>query len=273
MQAKSDKTEVSAQGMLNERKAFEHFDLRQIPAPKELADFVSGFWSVQWDLPDGKIFQHANLPHPVQHVVLDPQRGSGLFGCTQGRFDYEIQGKGRVLGARLHPGALCSLYARSARNLTDSSVLLEEVLCVNIKELEDLLWLDSAPVQAVSALKEIIKAHAKPLPKSAQKARLMIEYIIGEKQVVKVKSLAETFDMDVRALQRLFEKYVGVTPKWIIDRYRMFEALDALNRQEIVDLSDLALQLDYTDQAHFSTQFKKLTGVSPGRYLKAQSPD
>jgi len=69
-------------------------------------------------------------------------------------------------------------------------------------------------------------------------------------------------------LQRVFAEYIGVSPKWVIDRYRMFEALDALNRADKVDLSDLAARLEYTDQAHFSSRFKNLTGVSPGSYFK-----
>jgi AraC-like DNA-binding protein len=44
---------------------------------------------------------------------------------------------------------------------------------------------------------------------------------------------------------------------------------DALERPESgvdVNMSGLAQELGYFDQAHFTREFKTITGVSPGRY-------
>ena len=41
-----------------------------------------------------------------------------------------------------------------------------------------------------------------------------------------------------------------------------------MNRGGRVDLSQLALQLGYFDQAHFNNEFRSLTGRSPGEYLR-----
>ena len=65
---------------------------------------------------------------------------------------------------------------------------------------------------------------------------------------------------------------MGVTPRWVISRYRIHEALDRLqSAKEIprIDWAAFALELGYYDQAHFIKDFTSATGCSPGEYEKA----
>jgi AraC-like DNA-binding protein len=64
----------------------------------------------------------------------------------------------------------------------------------------------------------------------------------------------------VRSLQRLFRKYVGVSPKWVIRRYRLHEAAERLKGSRPPPLAELATSLGYADQAHFAREFKQVTG-------------
>ncbi len=77
--------------------------------------------------------------------------------------------------------------------------------------------------------------------------------------------------MAKRTLERLFSRYVGISPSWVIRRYRLYEAADRLDRSEIVDWPRLAADLGYYDQAHFIKDFKKMIGVSPGEYVRRAS--
>jgi AraC-like DNA-binding protein len=67
-----------------------------------------------------------------------------------------------------------------------------------------------------------------------------------------------------RSLQRLFREYVGVSPKWVLQRLRLHEAAERM--LEGRDWAALALDLGYFDQAHFIHDFKAVTGRSPGEY-------
>jgi AraC-like DNA-binding protein len=74
--------------------------------------------------------------------------------------------------------------------------------------------------------------------------------------------------MGKRTLQRLFSQYVGVSPKWVIKRYRLHEAADQLGAGEVVDWAKLAVDLGYFDQAHFIKDFKTIVGQTPAEYAK-----
>ena len=84
--------------------------------------------------------------------------------------------------------------------------------------------------------------------------------------LTQVEELARAAHMSVRSLQQLFSEYVGVSPKWVIRRFRLHEAADRLASGADIDLAALAQGLGYFDQAHFTSDFRRLVGTSPGRY-------
>jgi AraC-like DNA-binding protein len=83
-----------------------------------------------------------------------------------------------------------------------------------------------------------------------------------------VEHVARITGTGVRALQRLFGEYVGVSPKWVIARYRLHEAEARLSAGEDVDLAALALDLGYYDQAHFTRDFQAIVGRPPAAYAR-----
>jgi AraC-like DNA-binding protein len=62
---------------------------------------------------------------------------------------------------------------------------------------------------------------------------------------------------------------VGVSPKWVIQRYRLHEAAERLTADPSIAQSALASDLGYSDQAHFIRDFKSLVGTSPAAYARA----
>jgi AraC-like DNA-binding protein len=66
-----------------------------------------------------------------------------------------------------------------------------------------------------------------------------------------------------RLLQRIFNDYVGVSPKWVIRWYRLYEPVETLNSGAELDWVQLALELGYFDQAHMINDFRSVVGFSP----------
>ena len=89
----------------------------------------------------------------------------------------------------------------------------------------------------------------------------MAARIAGDPGVTRVSDLAGIFEMSPRGIQRWFREYVGVTPKWVIQRYRL--TAERVAAGGTANWAELALELGYADQAHFIREFKKLTGRAP----------
>ena len=82
----------------------------------------------------------------------------------------------------------------------------------------------------------------------------------------KVADFARAHNVSVRTVQRLFSNYVGVGPKWVLQRYRLHEALAQLHTDPDIDWARFALGLGYYDQAHFVRDFRALVGRTPVEY-------
>jgi AraC-like DNA-binding protein len=67
----------------------------------------------------------------------------------------------------------------------------------------------------------------------------------------------------MRALQRCFRTYVGLSPKAVIRRYRLHEEAAQLGGPNPPTLAALAASLGYADQAHFGRDFKRTVGETP----------
>jgi AraC-like DNA-binding protein len=74
--------------------------------------------------------------------------------------------------------------------------------------------------------------------------------------------------VSARTLQRLFARYVGVGPKWVLARYRIHDAVTELDAGYTGPLADLAASLGWYDQAHFVRDFARLVGEPPDSYRR-----
>jgi AraC-like DNA-binding protein len=81
-----------------------------------------------------------------------------------------------------------------------------------------------------------------------------------------VADLAARHHVSVRTVQRLFSQYVGVGPKWVMQRYRLHDAVERLDRRRRYDWTRFALDLGYYDHAHFLRDFRSLVGLTPAAY-------
>jgi AraC-like DNA-binding protein len=96
---------------------------------------------------------------------------------------------------------------------------------------------------------------------------MIVDAVASDRAIVRVEQLVAQFGLSKRALQRLFHEYVGVTPKWVIQRYRLFEAAEQLAAGN-TNGARVAHELGYFDQAHFIRDFKALVGRSPLEFAR-----
>jgi AraC-like DNA-binding protein len=94
--------------------------------------------------------------------------------------------------------------------------------------------------------------------------------MLADPSIQRVEQLARAAGYSERTLQRLFREYVGVKPKWVLDRIRLHEAAERM-RDGQSDWAGMALDLGYFDQAHFIKAFKAVVGRSPADYALTAS--
>lgn len=195
---------------------------------------------------------------------------SGIWGVPTGAFDYELKGAGKVCGLRFRPGAFRAILERPLHAITDRVLALSEVFpwdeVAATREVLDC----ARDADMIGIANRLLAPHLPAPDPQVERIGAILRLVETTPGLTRVEQLAEGCGMGVRSLQQLFSEYVGVSPKWTIRRFRLHEAADRLANGEEPDLAVLAQDLGYFDQAHFTSDFRKLVGESPARYSERE---
>jgi AraC-like DNA-binding protein len=257
-------------GVVDPAAARRMFRLERYRAEGPFAAFLDHYWLVAWDLTGQPPYVQRTLPYPCVNLVFDAGK-SGVFGVVRGSFEYTLQGRGCALGLRFRPGAFRALLGRPVNTITDR-VLPLSALFGGDGAMHERRVLDAADDAGMIAAANALLAPRLPPPDpQVDRLNALLQRAAHDRQLTRVEQLAEHAGLGPRALQRLFADFVGVSPKWVIRRYRLHDAADRLAQGEAVDLADLAQSLGYYDQAHFTRDFRMLVGRPPAEYRKGSS--
>jgi AraC-like DNA-binding protein len=99
-----------------------------------------------------------------------------------------------------------------------------------------------------------------------EQVRMAARLLYQTKGQFRVVELADYLNLSVRQLQREFDEATGVSPKTLARTIRFQAIHNRLMLEPDTNLTDLAYEFGYTDQAHFINDFKAFTGRTPGEY-------
>lgn len=260
-------------GVVDPRGAAGRIRLATVAPSPALAGFVEYFWIVEWDRRGQPPALQRVLPYPNAHLVFE-HGCTAIHGVVRGAFTRMLEGRGRVLGVHFWAGGLRPWLDGPVSALTDARVPADALLRGDAAVAEERILGAQDDAGMVAAADSLLCAALPPPDARAALARRAVAAAAAERGPTSVADLCATLALDERRLQRLFRDYVGVPPKWVIQRYRLQEAIWHLGQDRAyarsADLADLATRLGFFDQAHFTRHFTTLVGQSPRDYWQSQ---
>ena len=235
--------------------------------PRELAPWIAHFWMIQWDLRGCEPQLVENLPHPNVHVIFE-EDGAVVSGVQTRKFSRVIRGCSQVFGAKFRSGTFRPFLGDAVSTLADSVIPARKVFGKEVEALRTVLISSARESEKLEAAAAFFLARLPKPDKTATLADHLVTRILNEPEIKTVDDLVAHAGMGKRSLQRIFNEYVGVSPKWVIRRYRLHEVMERLNSGAQPDWAQLALELGYFDQAHLINDFKSILGYSPTQYQK-----
>ena len=252
----------------------------RISPKKELSHLIECYWTVENDdptpllqkiIPDG--FPEMIFHYGDQYTInlgdkWEVQSKNLLAGQITNHFFLKNTGRSSILGIKFRPAALTHLFAISMNELTNRVVDLSSVHREILETLEKSLKAADNHSQRIDIIQDqlfnMIPARLPKMPIDEA-----IALIFSTKGMISVAGICDAAGTSERQLERIFKKYIGLSPKFYARIIRFSYIFQVVKEKEMSGI-ELGLESGFYDQSHFIKNFKAFTGEDPSRYFFEQ---
>ncbi|MNX47667.1 helix-turn-helix domain-containing protein [Pedobacter ghigonis] len=249
---------------------------REYEPPEMLRDTIRCFWYNKREsvtpetfevLPDGYaeiIFHFGNACSTIQDGILEPLPSPFMMGLLNRPITFHTQNCFEIIAIRCYPWTVFDLLG------LPSCKQHLHVLEHPIAHLQSILEAHIRSGRVAEAINQVeqyfLKAKSQIAANSLLfKAGIAMREAKGTLPVSQVAAAAHT---TVRTLERKFKQSSGYTVKDVSGLMRFEQVRNHLWLYPNANLSGLAYQRGYTDQAHLSRDFKHYSGTTPAAFAR-----
>lgn len=269
--------------------------------PQLLAPFVDYFWSVS--LPDRQT-SAAPTPKPERYLpggipeLVITLAGEGIRESSPDRPDriecvprmllrggysqwYRAVGSATMcLGVQFKPGGAAPFLPLPANEIANAGVDLETLWGRRAVELYERLLeartnaarvrlLAHAMIAQALSPQPLMRRDSHPLTHHPAVAYALQTFHTSPHPQT-IGELVEQIGFSHRYFNALFRAEVGLSPKQYHNVHRFFAVLRAIQNEQSIAWTDIALAYGYYDQAHLVNDFRFFAGMSPTVYLRSR---
>lgn len=247
---------------------------RKIEPSNELTEIVQYFWTIDLgeDLPSDSLMKsivddssgiiiHHNNGQAVVQVNGHQVPTAVIYGQSTMPDVVEIKKNFFAIGVLFHPHAIHRLFSIDSILLSNKILNLNDV--TNVGTMTDNLINSHGIDNQIAVLSNFLIDRLRKSRSSSKRVLDIINYIKSNKGLFTVRQIADHHHCTERSLERLFLKYVGVTPRHYLQAIRFKTAVQMLKNEPKKKLTDIAIDLNFNDLPHFTNVVKKLSGNCP----------
>ncbi|MCE7043154.1 helix-turn-helix domain-containing protein [Dyadobacter sp. CY312] len=220
---------------------------------------------------DGNTGMVFNYKDPIlirQHNTPAASLPSSFFYGPFHHFqDLTATGKIGILVVVFHPFAISSLLKTQATSLIDQVLDLEDIYFQEAVDLSDQIHHAQTNLTRIALIEDFLlkkMADFKPANSNALQAVRLIQQGNGD---MPVRVILSSLQISERKLERVFQEYVGYSPKKFAGITRIQYFLKLLRQNRPANYTGLVYEAGFFDQAHLIRTMKNISGLTPGEYL------
>jgi methylphosphotriester-DNA--protein-cysteine methyltransferase len=258
-----------------------------IPSPP-LDRFVESIWAVRGTapyrrssvLPNGALQLMINFGAPHRVIAFGGRRAAREYGASwiaglqDAPLAIESPAMTDLLSIRFRPGGAHAFLPLPLAELTNNVVVAADVLNSAAAELRERLALAATRSEQVQAAEQWLRTRCQPRERDYAVIARAVETLrsLTERGAPgSVGNACEQLGLSNKHLIHLFRSIVGLSPKTLARVQRFHAALHRLPAAR--SRAELALELGYADQAHFTNEFRRFAGVTPGTFVERRGED
>lgn len=188
-----------------------------------------------------------------------------LIGLQRSPYEVRFSDEVEVFAIRFRPTGFHTLFGVPLGEIVDGYEDVEAVLGSSFRELADRVRDEVTVAGRLHTAERFLQrlAHDRDTTYLQHAERL----IWSSGGATSVEAVTEQLSIGRRQLERTFKHTLGMAPKQYMRISRLNLAQEMIASGRFGTLAEVAYAAGYSDQAHFSREFKSLVGRTPTRFL------
>ncbi len=258
-------------------------EIRQYPVQHPLLrNYIKFFWELHIEnaqlnhkiIPQRNINMRFNLnetSHSVYTDGMDHLLEDVYFSGLQDRFKnmhLKLNGKVDVLGVCFFPDGFypffnipVSEFKNQFLGVREVGLKLAKTINEQLKEAHDI----AARLTILENELALLLVNGSQTPVNF---RQVFNNLKKNDNTLQISEFCGKNNINMRNLERMYNKYVGVSANTYSTLNRFHTSLNLLLINDYMKLSDIAFDNGYFDQMHFIKEFKRFAGNSPKSFVK-----
>ncbi len=198
---------------------------------------------------------------------------SYFFGQKSKSVYYSLEQNSTLsFGIKIKPAGLQLFSQVPGKEILDQVFPSHEIITRDYNNIEDVLFSENN----FSCKSEIMNRHLLQklnILQSDSKTLLdrILDVIHFHQGQIELKSISTQFSISYKKLERLFDKYVGLSPKTYLRIIRFNSTLNSLKTSSNNSLTDISCMSGYYDQNHFIKEVKYFTKLTPKEFYSSEA--
>lgn len=238
---------------------------REFRPSREVEDFIYCFWQLRTTAPLEAPFVYRVVSDGCIDIFFDHHQVSEsyIMGFCRKFTEFPIGREFDYIGIRFLPSAFPLLFGIDAKALSNQAQKVDGIL----PEISSWINKHITPQNSVAGIVELLDGMLGEKIRN-QKFDFDSRFFSALNLIFQKRGCLETeSDLDTglssRQLRRLFNFYIGTTPKAFSKVVRFQQILNAKPSKQSLKEDKLFYELGFYDQAHFIKDFKVFYGVTP----------
>ncbi len=223
-------------------------------------------------IPDGCIEMAFILGDDIKRYLSEDefilQPRAMVLGQRTYPFYIEAVGHVNTFAVTFYPYGFANFIDEPINNLVNKETPIDRLFGeIPAKELEASIIKASDTEQRIEIIEAFLFDRLNDQSAIDQIVKTTIDTLLSTKGGAPIKTILNNDHSKRRQLERKFLKQIGISPKQLGKVIRLQAALKMVLNEEADNLTNIAYENEYYDQAHFIKDFKEFTGVSPKAFL------
>lgn len=188
-----------------------------------------------------------------------------LIGSTVETRTFSVKKDAEYFGIRMQPSVTKFVKEFSPKEITGNIVILDE-----LESTRDFCRKMGSQKTFDDRMKTFLEEYSKFQKQEGESHNSLFsqiaDLIIQRKGIIKISELEDLAGYSSRYINKIFEKEIGMSAKQLCNSVKFQFLLEDLNKGNMENLTSIASEYNFYDQAHFIHEFKEFSGKTPRQY-------